>query len=70
MKTAVVNSTPLIYLSKASAIHLLYLLYNEILIPKAVYYDIALKLLNKLVLGGFRISLEVYLKALDEIEKL
>ncbi len=40
MKRAVVNSSPLIYLSKAGYLHLLWSIYEEILIPKAVYVEV------------------------------
>ena len=44
---AVANSTPLIYLTKASALHLLSSVYGEILIPEAVYREVVVAGLEK-----------------------
>ena len=47
---AVANSTPLIYLSRATALHILFEVYEEIIIPEAVYREVVVTGLEK----GFR----------------
>ena len=47
MTRALANSSPLIYLAKARALHLLTSLYSEVLIPLAVYTEVVVKGLNK-----------------------
>ncbi len=44
---AVANSTPLIHLSRASALHLLFKLYEEVVIPRAVYVEVVVKGLER-----------------------
>jgi len=44
---AVANASPLIYLSKKGALHLLSILYSTVLIPRAVYREVVVKWLEK-----------------------
>ena len=44
---AIANSTPLIYLAKAGALHLLNHVYQEVIIPPAVYNEVVVKGLKK-----------------------
>ena len=47
MKRVVANSSPLIYLSKVKALHLLFSIYEEVLIPSGVYNEVVAKGLEK-----------------------
>jgi hypothetical protein len=81
MSSVVSNATPLIYLAKADRLGLVLSLFEEILIPEAVYDEVVLKgkrlsfddflaTLEAITHHGFYLREELYLRVIREARRL